>query len=326
MMNRTDRHFRRLLRMISKRAMLYTEMIAAQAVLFGDRRRLAFEALQRPLGLQVGGSDPDEMRRCADVAEALGYDEINVNVGCPSSRVRMGAFGACLMLSPQRVADCVATASAKHAIPVTVKCRIGVETGRREEQEDDGRTLAELCRFVEIVADAGCRTFIVHARKAVLGGLSPKQNREIPTLRYDLVRVLKREFPQTEIILNGGLRTLYQAKSEAEGVDGVMLGRAVYRNPMLLAEVDTVFYREKPRRISRREVAEGYLDYLQRETERGVPASLMTRHLVNWFHGQPGARRWRRYLSDELPKRTERGELSKPGPDLALQLAALNPS
>ncbi len=297
-MERTDRHFRHLLRMISRCAMLYTEMIPCGAVLFGDRRRLAFEASQHPLGLQVGGSDPDEMARCARIAEESGYDEININVGCPSSRVSAGAFGACLMLSPQRVADCVAAMSAGVALPVTVKCRIGVE---RSGESGSGDLFAELCRFVETVAQTGCATFVVHARKAVLGGLSPKQNREIPELRYDLVRALKREFPKLEIVLNGGLDTPAQAQHEARGLDGVMLGRAIYRNPMLMATVDSMFYSEAPMQRSRREILEGYLDYLAREAARGVPVTRMTRHLLNWFRGEPGARRWRRCLSDELP-------------------------
>ncbi len=300
MMERTDRHFRQLLRMISRRAMLYTEMTVCGAVLFGDRRRLEFEASQHPLGLQVGGSDPREMARCAGVAEQLGYDEINLNAGCPSSRVRAGAFGACLMRSPRLVADCVAAAAARVALPVTVKCRLGVAQGGRTQSDE--AVFADLCRFVATVSAAGCGTFIVHARQAVLGGLSPKQNREIPELRYDLVRALKREFPRLEIILNGGLGTPTQARHAARGLDGVMLGRSIYANPMLLAGVDAAFYGEAPAEVSRRRVIEGYLDYLEREVARGVPASLITRHLVNWFRGQPGARRWRRYLSDELLK------------------------
>ncbi len=317
MMERTDRHFRRLLRMISRRAMLYTEMMATDAVLFGDRRRLMFDPSQHPLGLQIGGNDPGTMTRCVTLAGEVGYDEVNVNVGCPSSRVKAGAFGACLMLSPQHVADCVAAMTACTAIPVTVKCRIGVEqSGRRS---DDGELFTSLCEFVETVSQVGCTTFIVHARKAILGNLSPKQNRRIPELRYDLVRSLKREFPRLEVILNGGLDTLAKAKLEAVGLDGVMLGRSIYKNPMLLAEVDSAFYGEMHRPVSRRRVIEGYLDYLGREVEQGVPASLITRHLMNWLHGRPGARRWRRYLSDELPKSGRRIRVA----DLTSRLVAL---
>ena len=290
MMKRTDRYFRRLLRIISRHAMLYTEMISTGAMLHGGRGQQAYEASQSPLGLQLGGSDPDEMARCAVLAEEIGYDEININVGCPSSRVAAGAFGACLMLSPQRVADCVNTMSARVSIPVTVKCRIGVEQGRKGRQRSDDELFADLCGFVETVSKAGCATLVVHARKAILSGLTPKQNRKIPELRYDLVKALKREFQSLEIILNGGLGTLEEAKREAAGLDGVMIGRAAYKNPMLLAEVDSLFYGEEPARVSRREIVEEYLDYLRDEIRRGAPVSI-TRHLTQWFHGKPEPQR-----------------------------------
>ena len=307
-MRRTDRHFHHLVRLISRRAMLYTEMTVCGALLFGDWRRFQSETWQHPVGLQLGGSDPGEMARGASLSEELGYDEVNVNVGCPSSRVRSGAFGACLMLSPQKVADCVAAMSARVTIPVTVKCRLGVEQGRRPGggRVEDGRTFAGLCSFVETVSAAGCGTFIIHARKAILGGLSPKQNRVVPGLRYDVVRALKREFPRLEIVLNGGLSTLSQAKREIENggvaLDGAMLGRSAYRDPMLLAEVDAMFYGEPPAKVSRYRVVEQYLDYLGREAARDVPTSLVSRHLVHCFHGQPGARRWRCRLGDSPPR------------------------
>ena len=317
MMKRTDKHFRHLLRMLSQHAMLYTEMIACRAVLFGNRRYLDFKASQHPLGLQVGGSNPSEMARCACIAEEMAYDEININVGCPSLRVKEAAFGACLMLSPQRVADCVATMSARAKIPVTVKCRIGVEKAHSSSSKHSGDNSKDsfdfnnLCQFVEIISAAGCNTFIIHARKAILGGLSPKQNREIPPLHYDQVQALKREFPQLEIILNGGLRSLTQAKNEIKTLDGVMLGRLIYEHPMLLSEVDSMFYGKETKRVSQMQIIEAYLDYLAHEVKQGVPVSLITRHLVNWFRGHPGARYWRRYLSSELPKLTQQGDFSE---------------
>ena len=198
MMKRTDRHFRRLLRLISRRTMLYTEMISSNALRLGGRGQQAFDALQHPLGLQVGGNVPAEMAECAAIAEAIGYDEVNINVGCPSSRVAAGSFGACMMLSPQTVAECVAAMSARVTIPVTVKCRIGVAQGKHDRCSDE-ELLTRLCLFVEVVSESGCNTLIIHARKAILGGLTPRQNRRIPELRYDLVRALKREFPHLEV-------------------------------------------------------------------------------------------------------------------------------
>ena len=315
MMKRTDRHFRHLLRMLSRRAMLYTEMISTRAALSAGRAEAAFEPMQHPLALQLGGNDPGEMSDCARIAEDTGYDEVNINAGCPSQRVKKGMFGACLMLSPERVAGCVAAMSARVAIPVTVKCRIGVEQAQSvhnaqlNDELDGERIFAGLCCFVETVSAAGCATFIVHARKAILQGLTPKQNRRIPPLRHDLVRALKREFPQLEIILNGGIQTLSQAKAELRHrrglgsvVDGVMLGRAVYKYPLMLAEVDALFHNEERCRISPGEIIGEYLEYLSLEIRRGVPAGLVTRHLMNWFRGYHDARRWRRYLSEELPK------------------------
>ena len=302
-MKRTDRHFLHLLRMLSRHAMLYTEMIPARASLFSGRAQRGFEAFQRPLALQLGGGNPDEMTRCARIGEDLGYDEININVGCPSARATKGAFGACLMETPERVADCVAAMSANVAIPVTVKCRIGIESRSGAEKTDDAETLDRLCHFVDEISGSGCETFIVHARKAILEGMSPEKNRKIPRLNHDLVKLLKLEFPQLEIILNGGIKTLPQAKSKLSGFDGVMLGRAIYRYPMLLAHVDSVFYGDERPLVSHETAIAGGLEYLAREVRRGTPAALITRHLMNWFRGRRNACLWRRYLSDSLPKR-----------------------
>ncbi len=283
--------------------MFYTEMIPARASLFSNRAHRSFEAFQRPLALQLGGSDLAEMARCARIGEDLGYDEININVGCPSERATKGAFGACLMETPKQVADCVAAMSASVAIPVTVKCRIGTERSNDHETASDIETLDRLCRFVgEVSAGGRCETFIVHARKAILNGMSPAKNRKIPKLNHNLVKLLALEFPRLEIILNGGIETLAQAKSGISSFDGVMLGRAVYRQPMLLAHVDAMFYGDQRPPVSHENVIAGCLEYLAREVRDGTSATLITRHLMNWFRGHRNASRWRRYLSEDLRK------------------------
>lgn len=290
MMAYTDRHFRYLARLISRRAVLYTEMITTGALLRGDAKRfLAYDAAEHPLALQVGGCVPADMARCAHLAEDAGYDEVNINVGCPSDRVQAARFGACLMAEPEQVADCVAAMHAAIKIPVTVKTRIGI---------DQQESFEALAQFIEIVAAAGCDTFIVHARKAWLKGLSPRKNREVPPLRYDVVYRLKREFPELGVIINGGVLTLAQAREHLSHVDGVMLGRAAYHNPYLLAEVDRCFYRAPEMPPSRDEALRAYLPYIEAQLARGVPLACIATHLMGLFQGVPGARAWRRRLTE----------------------------
>ncbi len=290
MMDCTDRHDRYLLRLITRRALLYSEMITSHALCHGDRQRLlGFDAFEHPVALQIGGSESRQMAECARLAESFGYDEINMNVGCPSDRVRSGRFGACLMAEPDVVASCVSAMAAAVSIPVTVKTRIGID---RDESWD------QLAKFVETVAGAGCGTFIVHARRAWLNGLSPKQNREIPPLNYESVYELKRRQPHLTIVINGGIKTLDAAAAHLRYVDGVMIGREAYANPYLLAQVDSRFFgcAEQPR--DRDEVLEEYLQYCGRQLERGSRLGHLSRHLVGLYQGQPGARRWRRSLNE----------------------------
>ena len=290
MMEWTDRHCRYLLRLISRHTRLYTEMDTTGAVLYGDvARLLAFDPAEHPVALQLGGSDPAALARCARIGAELGYDEINLNVGCPSDRVQSGRFGACLMAEPERIAECVSAMAAGVDVPVTVKTRIGVD--HRDRYED-------LQRFVSIVSGAGCRTFLVHARKAWLQGLSPKQNREVPPLRYDRVYRLKRDFPGLRVVLNGGVRTLDEARAHLVQVDGVMIGRAAYQDPWLLAQVDPLFHASPMPYTDPAAAVEAYLPYVERELRAGTPLTRMTRHLLGLFQGRPGARRWRRHLSE----------------------------
>ncbi|MCB1875058.1 MAG: tRNA dihydrouridine(20/20a) synthase DusA [Chromatiales bacterium] len=308
MMDWTDRHQRFFLRLISRRAVLYTEMVTEAAVRFGDRQRLlGFDAEEHPLVLQLGGSEPHEMAEAARIGEGFGYDEININVGCPSDRVQSGAFGACLMARPSVVADCVAAMSATVSVPVTVKTRIGI---------DERDSYDELHAFVSQVAAAGCELFVIHARKAWLQGLSPKQNREIPPLRYEVARRLKVDFPHLQIILNGGLTDLDMAQREAQGLDGVMLGRAAYHDPYLLAEVDRRFYEDEHPIPGRHEVLEAFYPYLERQLAQGIALKSISRHLLGLFQGVPGAKRWRRLLS-------ERAHLPGAGLDLLREAADL---
>ncbi len=290
MLDWTDRHERYFLRQISRHAVLYTEMVTTGALLHGDAQRyLAHDPAENPLALQLGGSDPVAMARCARMAEAAGFDEVNINVGCPSDRVQEGRFGACLMATPERVADCVAAMCAAVRIPVTVKHRIGI---------DEQDTEASLDRFVEIVSDAGCRTFIVHARKAWLQGLDPKQNRNVPPLDYPRVHRLKNDWPELEIILNGGIDSLAAGLKHLEYVDGVMLGRAAYQNPWILAEVDTLFYGQPAAVKARAEVIERMRPYIDAQLRQGVPLSRITRHMLGLYKGRFGGKHWRRVLSE----------------------------
>ena len=289
MMERTDRHCRYFLRLITRRILLYTEMLTSAAVLHGDRERLlAFDDAEHPVALQLGGSEPHEMASAARIAAARGYDEVNMNVGCPSSRVRAGRFGACLMAEPQRVADCVAAMVSAIDIPVTVKTRIGID------HQDSYEALAA---FVDRVAERGCGTFIVHARKAWLTGLSPRQNREVPPLRYDLVQRLKRDFSSLRIVVNGGIADLEQAREHLGRLDGVMIGREAYHNPWMLAQADGRIFDDHGTPASRRAVVEAFAAYVARELARGTPLARMTRHLTGLYLGQPGARSWRRALA-----------------------------
>jgi tRNA-dihydrouridine synthase A len=286
----TDRHCRYFLRLICRHVWLYTEMITTGALLHGDHKRfLAYDEAEHPLALQLGGSDPQELAQCALMAEDCGFDEINLNIGCPSDRVQSGRFGACLMAEPALVAECVAAMVQAVRLPVTVKTRIGID------QQD---SYAALSHFIRTVAQAGCRTFILHARKAWLQGLSPKENREKPPLRYDVVYTLKQDFPHLEIVLNGGVMTLEAAQGHLQEVDGVMLGRAVSHNPYLLAQVDREFYGDPHPIPARHEVVAAFLPYVERQLAQHISLGAMIRPLLGLFQGQPGARAWRRYLSE----------------------------
>jgi tRNA-dihydrouridine synthase A len=293
MMDWTDRHCRRLHRGLSRRARLYTEMLTAEAVIHGDPARLlAFDPAEHPVALQLGGSDPARLVMAARIGEDFGYDEINLNVGCPSDRVQSGRFGACLMAEPALVAECMAAIAAAVRVPATVKCRIGV---------DDQDPEASLFGLVDACAAAGVTVFAVHARKAWLKGLSPKQNREIPPLDYPLVWRLKRERPQLTIVINGAIGSLEDAEGHLAHVDGVMLGRAAYHTPGLLGEADRLLFGAGEDVTPANAVA-AYLPYVRAELARGTHLAAMTRHMLGLFHGQPGARSWRRILTVEGAK------------------------
>lgn len=294
MLDWTDQHERYLLRLISRQALLYTEMVTTGALIYGDKTRyLTFNQEEHPVALQLGGSDPQAMATCATMAEDFGYDEVNINVGCPSDRVQNGAFGACLMAIPELVADNVAAMKQAVSIPVTVKNRLAI---------DDMDEYQTLHRFLTIVSEAGCRTFIIHARKAWLKGLSPKQNRDVPPLNYDLVYQMKQEFPDLEIIVNGGIKTLEQCEQHLQHLDGVMMGREVYHNPFVMSEVDARIYGLPAREINQFEVLDQYMAYMEQQLAQGVYLKQMSRHLLGLFAGQPGAKAWRRYISENAYK------------------------
>jgi tRNA-dihydrouridine synthase A len=304
MMDWTDRHCRYFLRGFSSSALLYTEMITAAAILRGDRKRLlAFDARERPLALQLGGSEPDDLAVAARLGEEAGYDEINLNCGCPSDRVASGAFGACLMLEPALVAECVAAMSRAVAIPVTVKMRIGVIKARAREVPgavaafDEG-DYERLLHFVRGVRDAGCKVAIVHARKAVLGGLSPKDNREVPPLRYDVVRRLKQSVGDLPVIVNGGLRDAAAVCEALAWCDGVMLGREAYHRPYLLAELQQRLDPAAALPPTREALLARMQEYAEREIAAGGRLAAITRHMLGLYSGQPGARDYRRTLSE----------------------------
>ena len=294
MMDWTDRHCRVFHRGLTRHALLYTEMITAAAIRHGDRRRLlGFSDVEHPVALQIGGANPDEMAFAAEMAAAFGYDEVNINVGCPSDRVQSGRFGACLMAEPETVAASVAAMRRSCGLPVTVKTRIGIDD--RDRYED-------LRRFVETVAARGCGTFIIHARKAWLSGLSPKQNREVPPLDYQRVYRLKQDFPALEFVLNGGVSSLDEAGAHLAHADGVMLGRAAYQMPAILAEADQRFFDSAASVPSRDDAIEALLPYVEAERAAGTPLIAITRHILGLYQGLPGAKIWRRHLSENAHK------------------------
>lgn len=294
MMEWSDRHCRYLWRLLSRHAFLYTEMVTTGAILNGNRERfLDFDACEHPLALQLGGSNPDELAQCARIAETWGYDEVNLNCGCPSDRVQNNMIGAILMAHPQRVADCIKAMQDATSLPVTVKNRIGI---------DDMEDYAGLTGFIETVAATGCKTFIVHARKAWLQGLSPKENREIPPLCYDMVYRLKQDYPELEILINGGIKTLAQVSEHLQHTDGVMVGREAYHNPWLLAEVDSQVYGDTPLLASRLEIAQQYMRYITEQMQSGARLNHMTRHMLGLFQGEPGARLFRRHISENATR------------------------
>jgi len=294
MMDWTDRHCRMFHRQLSARALLYTEMVTAQAIIHGDQMRLlGFSSEEQPVALQIGGSDPDQLATAAKIGADAGYVEINLNVGCPSDRVQSGRFGACLMAEPDLVAECVSAMRDAVDVPVTVKNRIGIDEQTPDEVLPD---------FMAKVSSAGCKTFIIHARKAWLDGLSPKDNRTIPPLDYDLVYRMKQQFPRLEIIINGGIETMMDTMKHCTHVDGVMLGREAYSNPYVLADVDQRFFGHRLDPFTRIEVVEKMKPYIAAELEKGARLHSITRHMIGLFQGLPGARSWRRVLSEKAVK------------------------
>lgn len=293
MLDWTDRHYRYFARLMSANALLYTEMVTTGAILHGRGDYLAYNQEEHPLALQLGGSNPTELARCAKLAAERGYDEVNLNVGCPSDRVQNGRFGACLMAEPELVAECVDAMKQVVDIPVTVKTRIGIDAQDSYEF---------LTQFIDIVQAKGCSDFIIHARKAWLSGLSPKENREIPPLDYGRVYQLKRDYPLLNISINGGVTTLAQAKEHLAQLDGVMMGREAYQNPYILAEVDQVLCGHQREVISREAVIEAMLPYIEAHLQSGGRLNHITRHMIGLFQGLPGARAWRRYLSENAHK------------------------
>ncbi|HBF72289.1 tRNA dihydrouridine(20/20a) synthase DusA [Alteromonas sp. B31-7] len=303
MLDWTDRHCRYFLRLLSKHTLLYTEMVTTGAIIYGKGDYLGFNTEEHPVAVQLGGSDPSDMAKCAELSQERGYDEVNINVGCPSDRVKNGSFGACLMAQPDVVASCVKAMQSAVDIPVTVKCRIGIDD--MDEDED-------FARFIDIVADAGCDTFIVHARKAWLQGLSPKENREVPPLNYPRVYNLKKTRPDLSISINGGIKTLDDVNTHLLNVDGVMMGREVYANPYILANVDsTIMGDESAHGISRREVVMQMQQYIERQEDPYFKPWHAARHMLGLFQGQAGGRIWRRYLS-------QNGTGKNPDPNLLM--------
>jgi tRNA-dihydrouridine synthase A len=294
MMDCTDRHDRFFLRIISKNVMLYSEMVATKSVLYGDRKKiLSFSPEEKPLALQVGGSDKKELAEVAKIAEDMGYDEININLGCPSKKVQKNKFGACLMKEPDLVSECINAMINSCKIPVTAKTRIGF---------DDIEDFNYLNKFIHILRDAGCKTFILHARKAILKGLSPKQNLNIPKLNYEMVYKIKKANPKLEIIINGGFSKIEEIKNNLQKCDGVMIGRAIYQNPFFLVDIENEIFDVK-NNLTREDVAKELLKYLKKEVKLGTKVNHVMRHAVGLYHGQVGSKNWKRYLSDNMMAR-----------------------
>ncbi|MGH1536829.1 MAG: tRNA dihydrouridine(20/20a) synthase DusA [Gammaproteobacteria bacterium] len=293
MLHCTDKHFRFLARLLSVHCYLYTEMITTGALKYGDRNRwLSLHENENPVALQLGGSNSNEMAKCAELAEEYKFNEVNINVGCPSDRVQAGKFGACLMLEPNIVSNCIkAMQQATSKVEITVKTRIGV---------DNQDSYEFLSKFVEKIAIAGCKTIIVHARKAHLSGLSPRQNRTIPPLHYEYVYRLKQDYPELSFILNGGLKDKGELLSHIKELDGVMVGREAYDNPYFLADIDELIFNTTTSSLSRFEVLDKYKSYMQKELDKGVPLKILAQHIFGLFNGLPGARAWRRYLSEHI--------------------------
>jgi len=293
MMDCTDRHERYFLRLLSKNVMLYTEMVATKSAIHGDRKKiLGFNKVEKPLALQVGGSDKEELSTVCKIAEDMGYDEININLGCPSKKVQKNKFGACLIKEPDLVAECINKMISSCKIPVTAKTRIGF---------DDTENYNHLNSFVNKISEAGCKTIILHARKAILKGLTPKENLKIPKLNYPLVYEIKKTNKNLEIIINGGITNTEEIKEHLKNCDGVMIGRAIYQNPYFLAEIENKIFNNKV--PSRTEVAEKLVEYVQEEAKKGTRVNQIMRHTVGLYHGQSGANKWKRYLSDNMMAR-----------------------
>ena len=294
MMDHTDKHFRYLMRLLTKYSVLYTEMITTGALIHGNYKQfLEYNSDEHPIGIQLGGNNPKELLECAHMAENEGYDEVNLNIGCPSDRVQNGKFGACLMNEKELVAECVHNISSNLQIPVTIKTRIGV---------DNNDTFNFLKEFIDTVSISGCETFIIHARKAILKGLSPKENRNIPPLNYQRVRKIKEKFPKLNIITNGGFTEIDQIKSELKYVDGVMIGRAAYQNPFLLSNIDNLIFNQPKSFETRQSILEKYKNYAKQQIKKGVNLRNLTRHIVGLYKGQPGARKYRQMLSGVIPE------------------------
>lgn len=292
MMDWTDRHCRWFHRRLTKHTLLYTEMVTANAIIHGKRDYLiGFNAAEHPLALQIGGSEPDKLAEASKIGEDFGYDEININIGCPSDRVQSGRFGACLMAEPDLVAECFSAMTEAIDIPVTVKCRLGI---------DDQNLNETLPEFIEKVSAAGCQHFIIHARKAWLKGLSPKENRDVPPLDYDLVQKIKRQYPALDIVLNGGLKTIEEAQTAALGLDGVMFGRAAYHDPWILTGIDAAFYGEAVKPMKREDILHDLIAYAETVQKTDRTTKALIRHIMGLYAGQPGARLWRRTLSENL--------------------------
>lgn len=301
MMDWTDRHYRYFMRCLTKKTLLYTEMVTSKAILNGDKNWLLdFSEIENPLVLQVGGDNHKELAECAKIAEDWGYDEINLNVGCPSDRVQQGNFGACLMATPELVAECVSAMINSTKIPVTVKHRIGI---------DNMQSYEELSNFVRIVSKAGCKRFVVHARIAILKGLSPRENRTVPPLKYDYVYQLKKDFPNLIIEINGGIKTLDEVKEHLNYTDGVMLGRIAYENPFIFSQADNLIFGLKSEIPTRRDVIELMIPYLETCLKKGLSVNRVLIHMLGLFNNQNGAKVWKRYLSENMHKKGAGSEI-----------------